>query len=228
MDPRFGNRSPDDPTSLTPSPTGTYCTRPSASTSLAVASRASASKSDDTTKPYYNDLVAQQCWVDNGQAYVQNNTRGKDCPPHCPSGIPIPGATKCPNPLANLPELPKPHCRSLSASFGRVSLLGLPKANRFGAGFTDSWPLDWVPMANAKYPGNLSGNAMLVDFARITHSLPVDVNFVLYGKPACQPSETNTPEYFREVVKVCHQVNEAAAKKGAKFINCTLALNYSP
>ena len=90
--------------------------------------RASASKSDDTTKPYYNDLVAQQCWVENGQAYVQNNTRGKDCPPHCPPGIPIPGATKCPNPLANLPELPKPHCRSLSASFGRVSLLGFWKA----------------------------------------------------------------------------------------------------
>jgi hypothetical protein len=145
--------------------------------------------------PYYNDLLAETCWVDTtGQAFMQNDTRphcdGPD-DPNCPKGIPIPG--KCPNPLANVPELPKPHF---------------------------SWPLSWVPMANNKYPGNLSQNAMLVDYARITHSLPVDVNFVI---AKCVPSETNTAAYIREVVKVCHQINRKKPK-----ISCALALNYSP
>ena len=58
--------------------------------------------------------------------------------------------------------------------------------------------------------------------AGITHSVPIDMNFVLYSRPACQPESdpdggaTIFTETIREAVRLCAEVN------------CSLAANYSP
>jgi hypothetical protein len=71
-----------------------------------------------------------------------------------------------------------------------------------------SWPFNDAT-------ANISKSPVLRDYARITQSVPVDVNFRLYGKPSCQPS----PGFewaIIEAVRLC------------AVVNCSLTANYSP
>ncbi len=113
----------------------------------------------------YADDAAAQCWLNESVA-------------------------SCPNPLAGLPQLPKPHY---------------------------SWPFNGITQ-------NFSQSPVIRDYARITHAVPVDLNFRLYGKPSCQPRSDphggalNFKQNIREAVKLC----------ASKEVNCSLTGNYSP
>eukprot|EP01046_Picozoa_sp_COSAG06_P007206 COSAG06_NODE_349_length_16992_cov_9.318712_12_plen_624_part_00 len=150
---------------VTPNPTAKpWCFRPQSSRSGVAGGSVGDSEHSVSTFRYADDAAAQ-CWLNAS-------------------------VTSCPNPLAGLPRLPKPHY---------------------------SWPFNDVTQ-------NFSQSPVIRDYARITQSVPIDLNFKLYGKPSCQPASDPQggavifKQHIREAVKLCAQ----------KDVNCSLAGNYSP